>query len=304
MNKIDKTDTLAKILAHRRFTVDVFQREYRWGRKQIEQMISDFQGTFEEFYDPDNHDTPQEVMNYGYYYMGCIICTGGSPNKIIDGQQRLTSLTLLLIYLNNLQQQQAAQGFRCVQIDHMIYADHFGTKSFNIDVEDRQLCLHALIGNDMNYQPENESAQNMLDRYKDIADIFPDELKGEALEYFIYWLMEKVLLLEIDTPSEDEAHTIFLTMNDRGLSLNSAEMMKAYIMQQIVEIPAVLSIRRMWNSFPPGFAPNMQKPFEKASAVPRMRILSSWARNSIPGFAATQRPRWASTSPAIIKRSS
>ena len=33
--------------------------------------------------------------------MGCIICTGGTPNKVIDGQQRLTSLTLLLIYLNN-----------------------------------------------------------------------------------------------------------------------------------------------------------------------------------------------------------
>ena len=88
MNKIDKTDTLAKILAHRRFTVDVFQREYRWGRKQIEQMISDFQDTFEEFYDPDNHDTPQEVMNYGYYYMGCIICTGGSPNKIIASPEK------------------------------------------------------------------------------------------------------------------------------------------------------------------------------------------------------------------------
>ena len=77
MNKIDKTDTLTKILSHQRFTVDVFQREYRWGRKQIEQMISDFQDTFEEFYDPDNHDTPLEVMNYGYYFMGCIICTGG-----------------------------------------------------------------------------------------------------------------------------------------------------------------------------------------------------------------------------------
>ncbi len=236
MNKIDKTDTLTKILSHRRFTVDVFQREYRWGRKQIEQMISDFQDTFEEFYDPDNHDTPLEVMNYGYYYMGCIICTGGSPNKIIDGQQRLTSLTLLLIYLNNLQKEQAAKGFRCVQFDDMIFDDHFGTKSFNIDVDDRQLCLHALIGNDLTYQPDNESAQNMMDRYRDIADLFPDELKGEALEYFIYWLKEKVLLLEIDTPSEDEAHTIFLTMNDRGLSLNSAEMMKAYIMQQIVEM--------------------------------------------------------------------
>lgn len=236
MNKIDKTDTLTKILSHRRFTVDVFQREYRWGRKQIEQMISDFQDTFEEFYDPDNHDTPTEVMNYGFYYMGCIICTGGSPNKIIDGQQRLTSLTLLLIYLNNLQKEQAKKGFKSVRFEDMIYDDHFGTKSFNIDVAERQLCLHALIGNDVTYQPDNESSQNMMDRYKDIVDLFPDELKGEALEFFIYWLKEKVLLLEIDTPSEDEAHTIFLTMNDRGLSLNSAEMMKAYIMQQITEI--------------------------------------------------------------------
>ena len=245
MNKIDKTDSLTKILSHRRFTVDVFQREYRWGRKQIEQMLSDFQDTFEEFYDPNDHDTPEEVENYGYYYMGCIICTGGSPNKIIDGQQRLTSLTLLLIYLNNLQMEQAAQGFRTVKFEDMIYDDHYGKKSFNIDVDDRQLCLEALLSNNSTYQPNNESAQNMMDRYRDIEDLFPDDLKGEALEYFIYWLKEKVLLLEIDTPSEDEAHTIFLTMNDRGLSLNSAEMMKAYVMQQIVEADRAL-VNHQW----------------------------------------------------------
>lgn len=245
MNKIDKTDTLAKILSQRQFSVDVFQREYRWGRKQIEQMISDFQDTFEEYYDPETHDTPAEVMNYGYYYMGCIICTGGSPIKIIDGQQRLTSLTLLLIYLNNLQKDQAAQGYRMVKIEDLIFADHYGIESFNIDVDERQDCLRALLKNDLNYQPDNESSQNMIDRYKDIADLFPDELKGEALEYFIYWLKEKVLLLEIDTPSDDEAHTIFLTMNDRGLSLNSAEMMKAYVMQQITEMDR-LAVNHKW----------------------------------------------------------
>ena len=69
----------------------------------------------------------------------------------------------------------------------------------------------------------------MLERYQDIEEYFPEDLKGEVLPFFTYWLIERVLLLEIDTPSEDEAHTIFLTMNDRGLSLNSAEMMKACI---------------------------------------------------------------------------
>lgn len=235
MQKIDKTETIKKILSGRRFTVDYFQREYRWGPKQIQQMLSDFQNTFEEYYDPNDHDTPEEVAGYGFYYMGCIICTGGSVSKVIDGQQRLTSLTLLLIYLANLQKEMGLPADERIDLGDMIYAVHFGKKSFNIDVPEREKCMQALLQGDANYVPDNESTQNMLDRYGDIVQDFPDELKGEALPYFIYWLIEKVLLLEIDTPSEDEAHTIFLTMNDRGLSLNSAEMMKAYVIQQMAE---------------------------------------------------------------------
>lgn len=235
MQKIDKTDTLKTILSGRKYTLDYFQREYRWGRKQIEQMITDFQSTFEEFYDPDDHDTTEEVMDYGFYYMGCIICTGGSVKKLIDGQQRLTSLTLLLIYLDNLQKKTITNVDERVSLDNMIYSNAFGKKSFNIDVEDRRACVQALLQSDETFTPQNESTKNMLDRYRDIEELFPDELKGEALLYFVYWLIEKVLLLEIDTPSEDEAHTIFLTMNDRGLSLNSAEMMKAFVIQQVAE---------------------------------------------------------------------
>lgn len=235
MQKIDKTDTLKTILSGRKYTLDYFQREYRWGRKQIEQMIIDFQSTFEEFYDPDDHDTTEEVMDYGFYYMGCIICTGGSVKKLIDGQQRLTSLTLLLIYLDNLQKKTITNVDERVSLDNMIYSNAFGKKSFNIDVEDRRACVQALLQSDETFTPQNESTKNMLDRYRDIEELFPDELKGEALLYFVYWLIEKVLLLEIDTPSEDEAHTIFLTMNDRGLSLNSAEMMKAFVIQQVAE---------------------------------------------------------------------
>lgn len=245
MQKIDKTDTLKTILSGRKYTVDYFQREYRWGQKQIEQMIADFQSTFEEYYDPEDHDTTEEVMGYGFYYMGCIICTGGSVKKIIDGQQRLTSLTLLLIYLNNLQKETIENADERVPLDDMIYSNAFGKKSFSIDVKDRGPCMQALLQGDETYVPQNESAQNMLDRYEDIEDLFPDELKGEALLYFIYWLIEKVLLLEIDTPSDDEAHTIFLTMNDRGLSLNSAEMMKAYIIQQVAEQDRI-AVNRQW----------------------------------------------------------
>ena len=245
MQKIDKTDTLKTVLSGRKYTVDYFQREYRWGRRQIEQMLGDFQNTFEEYYNPEDHDTTEEVMGYGFYYMGCIICTGGSVKKIIDGQQRLTSLTLLLIYLNNLQKEVIHNVDERVPLDDMIYSNAFGKKSFNVEVEDREPCMQALLQEDKTYAPENESCRNMADRYRDIEDLFPDELKDDALLYFIYWLIEKVLVLEIDTPSDDEAHTIFLTMNDRGLSLNSAEMMKAYIIQQVAEQDRI-SVNHRW----------------------------------------------------------
>lgn len=236
MQKIDKTDTLRKILDKQHFTVDYFQREYRWGRKQIEQMIDDFAGAFEECYDPEAHNSLHDVMNYTFYYMGCIICTVGDVKQIIDGQQRLTSLTLLLIYLDHLQKQTIPEedASRRVPIQDMVYSVQFGTRSFNIDVEDRVDCMNALLKGDRNFEADNESSRNLIERYRDIEEYFPDELKGDALPFFINWLIEKVLLLEIDT-GEDEAHTIFLTMNDRGLSLNSAEMMKAYIIQQMDE---------------------------------------------------------------------
>ena len=145
MQKIDKTDTLKTILNERKYTVDYFQREYRWGQKQITQMPDDFQSTFEEFYNPDDYDTPEEVMRYSFYYMGCIICTGGSVKKIIDGQQRLTSLTLLLIYLNNLQKKTVADPDSIVKLDTLIYSDHFGKKNFNVDVKEREACMQALL---------------------------------------------------------------------------------------------------------------------------------------------------------------
>lgn len=230
MEKINKTDSLRTILSGNRFTVNYYQREFRWGRKQIEQLIDDLTSTFIEFYDAKKHTHPSAVQEYGYYYMGCTIRTGGNTREIIDGQQRLTSLTLLLIYLNNLLK---ANGQTVGHVASMIYSDNYGVKSFNIDVEDRRECFNRLFNNDVNFEPEKESSRNMLERYKDIDELFPEDLKGDALPLFTYWLMEKVLLLEIEAPTEKEAFTIFVTMNDRGLSLNSAEMLKGFVLQEV-----------------------------------------------------------------------
>ena len=51
----------------------------------------------------------------------------------------------------------------------------------------------------------------------DIDDCFPEELYGDAISFFLDWLQENVHLVEITAYSDDDAYTIFETMNDRGL---------------------------------------------------------------------------------------
>ena len=64
-----------------------------------------------------------------------------------------------------------------------------------------------------------ESVAKPHRRYGDIDECFPDEVREAALPYFVDWLLENVHLVEITAYSDDDAYTIFETMNDRGLSL-------------------------------------------------------------------------------------
>ena len=184
MKKIEKTDILKKVLGGRSFTVDVFQREYRWGSKHIEDMLSDFQNCFENEYDPEKHDSLKAVANFGFYFMGQITCVDGAELSIVDGQQRLTSLTLLLIYLVHLQEEVDMKPR--INLQNLIYSDQYGEMQFNINVPERADCMRALMNNDTSFKTENESCLNMIARYQQIVDEFPEELKGDALPVTIY----------------------------------------------------------------------------------------------------------------------
>ena len=79
----------------------------------------------------------------------------------------------------------------------------------------------------------SESVTNILGRYAEIEDLFPEELTGAALPYFADWLVENVHLVEITAYTDGDAYTIFETMNDRGLSLTPADMLKGYLLANI-----------------------------------------------------------------------
>ncbi len=81
----------------------------------------------------------------------------------------------------------------------------------------------------------DESVVTILARYSDIQENLPDELLSEPLPYFMDWLIENVHLVEITAYSDQDAYTIFETMNDRGLSLAPADMLKGYLLAKITD---------------------------------------------------------------------
>ena len=60
--------------------------------------------------------------------------------------------------------------------------------------------------------------------------MFPDELREKALPFFIDWLKDRVQLVQITAYADDDAYAIFETMNDRGLKLTPADMLKGYLL--------------------------------------------------------------------------
>ncbi len=77
--------------------------------------------------------------------------------------------------------------------------------------------------------------QNILARYGDMEEVPGGAQRRQALPYFVDWLIENVHLVEITAYSDDDAYTIFETMNDRGLSLSPTDMLKGYLLANIDE---------------------------------------------------------------------
>ncbi|MGW4632715.1 DUF262 domain-containing protein [Nocardia sp. NPDC004415] len=248
MNDVDRNidgvaKTVSEVLEKKKYSIDYYQREYKWEGKQLAELVSDLTGKFLALYGPDH--ARRDVGKYPGYFLGSIIISQkGSQPFVVDGQQRLTSLTLFLTYLRRLQ----ADGDEVVSVDELIYSEKFGEKSFNLDVPDRNDCMKALFDCGEYEPPADapESVHTLVARYAELDGLFPDELRDNALPYFIDWLKDRVQLVQITAYSDDDAYAIFETMNDRGLKLTPADMLKGYLLANVADGAPRTKANELW----------------------------------------------------------
>lgn len=214
-----------------KYKVDFYQREYVWGSKHIDDLIRDLSTEFLKSWKAS--DSFDDVLRYDPYYMGEIVLSvKDGINYIIDGQQRITSLTLLLIYIINKYKQ--ADDFPMEEVTPLIYKQKGGKKTFNLQIDERKDCMEGLYVNGTYEEAtDNISVNNIVERYADIESSWNNDIKEDNINMFVYWIMYRVMFSKVWTDSDDFAYVIFETMNDRGLSLTQVEMLRSYLLANI-----------------------------------------------------------------------
>lgn len=233
-----------KLLFAEKFTVDFYQREYVWEKKQLEDLLNDLSNAYLKCWDPEH--TTQDVRAYDPYFMGEVVLSTKTNERsaIIDGQQRITTFTLLLIYL--LHNFKGLRGFPVADVEKAIYSDDYGTPRFNLDIDSRKSCMLALYEHGF-YEPVAEDkyhVQKIVERYNDIAECWHEKINNNNVVGFTYWLLEKVMFSKVWANSDDFAYVIFETMNDRGLSLTHVEMLRSYLLANINEANRSMSLNK------------------------------------------------------------
>lgn len=236
--------TIDELLSgNNRYTVSFYQREYSWEYEQVTQLIDDLVSEFQNQYDQEESHKRENVASYRPYFLGPIILESRDGIRhIVDGQQRITTLGLLLMYLR-----QNLTGDEKEQLAPLIYTHAFGSKTFKLDIEEREKCLNAIL-EDQEFDIQSEesvSVRNLWRNYKTINDYFPEDLHGEALPYFFDWLTRRVMLVDISVTDRIMAETVFETMNDRGLRLSNTDMLKSSLIAQAEE-SEIQRLNELW----------------------------------------------------------
>lgn len=218
---------IKKALEKEHYQVDYYQREYAWGEKEVKELLDDLITKFRESY--SSKDKPGEVRYYKQYFLGSMVLSNKNNNNyIIDGQQRLTTLTLLFAYIYK---RGIESNLNIEDAKSYVYSNDLGELKFNLFVPDRIPVMEYIIGVEDEVSDEIKE-HSLVTNYNIIKDYFEktNTMDNDEFVVFYYWLYERVLLIKITTYDSEEAYTIFESMNDRGKPLTSLDMFKGYLL--------------------------------------------------------------------------
>lgn len=247
VNKQKIQELLASGREHK-FVIPAYQRPYEWGKDELDALFDDLYNFVVTTGGSKRNNT---------YFLGSIVSFENDNNEqeIIDGQQRLTSIFLLLraiyeVLRNGIQTPEAENMMRKIEtaiwdadkLKGTVLFDKVLISSEVISANANESFRNILECGVANENAKDNYTKNYLYLQKRLRDL--NQNNPMALYEFTYSLLEQAIVLPIKADTQDSALTIFNTLNDRGLPLSDADIFKAKIYNNLENEASKIFIKR------------------------------------------------------------
>ena len=219
------------------FLIPEYQRPYSWSDDEIITLFDDIWGFSIDRTQPNGAKS---------YFLGCVVSyKENGVRQIIDGQQRITSLFLLLravfAMLENEDNKTEEVNNFISKIKPALWKENEMTGR-----EDRS---QMLLRSDVVSDSGNEILRHILEtgttvqgaednyskNYNKFLELYTDKSQNSPNQifHFIVALLNYTILLPVEADDQETALTIFNTLNNRGLPLSDADIFKSYIYKRL-----------------------------------------------------------------------
>lgn len=221
-------DTIKELIeGTKQFEVPIWQRQYTWGQRQQDQLWEDLREQFE-------HLTSGTVT--GGHFVGTFVLSPRDPSAtgvthflVVDGQQRLTTLMLLLCAIRDVAASEdptAVDRYNGLYLVNQ-YADDQNRYRLLPTEADRESFLRWVDG-----APDNGSGDAISAAYRRLRG-HVEKLVAErghgSIPSLTTAVVERLELVEITTQKDDNVHRIFQSLNGTGTPLNQADLLRNHI---------------------------------------------------------------------------
>lgn len=204
--------TIDTFFAGKNLVVPSYQRDYAWRERNIKELFADV----------------EEALDVGGHYLGTFILSQkapGEPVYVVDGQQRLTTLTMLLGALIDVVD---SESVRLLMHSTYLYHPLTGYK-FQVLGENKVFFEEMLAKN--NPKAVSAGQTRLADAYEHIRLRVHDLVNQGGQPLVLKWLtaLTKMEVLEFIEPDEGKAIRMFQTVNDRGVPLAKMDIVKSLL---------------------------------------------------------------------------
>jgi uncharacterized protein with ParB-like and HNH nuclease domain len=244
------------LFASTTYYIDFYQRDYKWNKEPVERLLDDIFFKFNIEYSTKEIDdlTPSKeavTAYYPWYYLNTYV-TNVIEGKvyIVDGQQRLTTLTLILIKLFHLCKKLNSESKDWIERKIVGYSGP--KKEFWMHHTKHIKTLNELFKSDDDLKKipisTGITAENIVSNYGYISKWLDENITSKhKLETFIFYFLYRLVLINL-TVEQTNVPMVFEVINDRGVKLKPYEILKGKLLGLIDKIDLdKLSLNELWD---------------------------------------------------------